>query len=182
MVAVGIMAVFMTIGMSTLYRNMHQDSMRKAVSDVLEACNTARARAILDHTPMELRIRPGDRILSVAPAAGEGPLRAAQGFDENSPESVAHQFGDRMGDHSAPASPSGFSVTLSPSFLLEGVFVNGEDWTEDTEARVRFYPNGTSDELSIVLRSDKGERRNIWLEVVTGLPELEVDPLKFRGR
>ena len=60
--------------------------------------------------------------------------------------------------------------------------MSGEDWTEDEEAHVWFYSNGTCDEMSLVLLSDKGERRNIFLEVVTGLAEFEVDPLKFRDR
>ena len=47
---------------------------------------------------------------------------------------------------------------------------------------MRFYPNGTSDEMSVVLLSDQNERRNIWLEVVTGLPELETDPHRFKVR
>ena len=66
--------------------------------------------------------------------------------------------------------------------IIEGLGVNGEDWTEDESARVRFYPNGTSDEMSIVILAENQERRNIWLEVVTGLAEFEVDPQKFKAR
>jgi prepilin-type N-terminal cleavage/methylation domain-containing protein len=177
MVAVGMMAVFMSIAIPTLYRNMNQDSMRKAVSDVMEACSVARARAILDNAPMELRIRPVERSFMVGPAAQQNTdLGGIQ-------PRVDYQFGDRMVAHPSPASAgSGFSVTLSHSIIIEGLGVNGEDWTEDQEARIRFYPNGTCDEMSIVLFSDKGERRNIWLEVVTGFAELEVDPFKFRAR
>ena len=75
-----------------------------------------------------------------------------------------------------------FSATLSDKITIEGLGINGEDWTEDETGRVRFYPNGTSDEMSIVLLSDRQERRNIWLEVVTGLAEFEVDPQKFKAR
>jgi hypothetical protein len=70
-------------------------------------------------------------------------------------------------------------VKLSPSIVVEGLGVNGEDWTEDDEAHVRFYPNGTCDQMSVVLLSDKGERRNIWLEMVTGYADVESDPQKF---
>jgi type II secretory pathway pseudopilin PulG len=177
MVAVGMMVMFVSIGIPTLYRSMNQDSMRKAVSDVMEVCSVARARAILDGAPMELCIRPAQRSFTVGAAA-----------DRNSDWTglqprVDYQFGDRMRAHPEPApARSGFSVSLSPSIIIEGLGVNGEDWTEDQEARVRFYPNGTCDAMSIVLLSDKGERRNIWLEVVTGFAELEVDPFKFRAR
>jgi type II secretory pathway pseudopilin PulG len=189
MVAVGIMAVIMTVAIPNLYRAMQQNSMRKAVSDVMEACNVARSKAILDNTTVELRIRPGDRSLSVSAAAG--PSHGAAGAMDpggfgpggSLPDRVDYQWGDRMVDHSGPASgSSSFSAKLGDSIIIEGLGVNGEDWTEDAEARVRFRPNGTCDEMSIVLCSDKGERRNIWLEAVTGLAEVEVDIFKFRDR
>ena len=43
-----------------------------------------------------------------------------------------------------------------------------------TEARVRFFSNGTSDELTLVLQSDKGEMRKITLEPMTGHAEVEI--------
>ena len=89
-----------------------------------------------------------------------------------------------MVDHPVASSGGGggMSVKLSPSIRIEGLGVSGEDWTEDEEAHVWFYANGTCDEMSLVLLSDKGERRNIFLEVVTGMAEFEVDPLKFKDR
>ena len=49
-------------------------------------------------------------------------------------------------------------------------------------AEVRFYPNGTCDELTLVLLSERQERRNIWLEVVTGLAFMETDIKEFHAR
>ena len=40
------------------------------------------------------------------------------------------------------------------------------EWT-----RVRFYPNGTSDEMTVIFHSDKGEFRKITLEPTTGLAD-----------
>ena len=75
------------------------------------------------------------------------------------------------------------SFQLSDRVIIEGVGINGLDYTEDEHAEVRFYPKGTSDEFSIVLRyADNQELRNIWLDAVTGYPEFEVDPRKFRHR
>ncbi len=186
MVAVGMMAIFMSIAIPTLFQNMHRDSMRKAVSDVMEACSVARARAILDGAPMELRIHPVERTFSVGPAAQApaGPPGSEFG-PEGLPERIDYQWGARMEDHGGGAGSSGpstFSVKLGQSIVIEGLGVNGEDWTEDPQASVRFYPNGTCDEMSVILLSDQGERRNIFLEVVTGFADLEVDPLKFRVR
>lgn len=182
MVAVGIMAIIMSIGLPAFTRNMHQDSMRKAVQDVMEVCSDPRARAILNGIPMELRIRPAERGFSVAAVSGSSEDES-MGPKSGLPDRVDYKWGDRMVEHPASTSESAsLSVKLSSSIIIEGLGVNGEDWTEDAEARVRFYPNGTSDQMSIVLLSDKGERRNIWLEVVTGMAEFEVDPLKFRVR
>jgi hypothetical protein len=37
--------------------------------------------------------------------------------------------------------------------------------------------------MSVVLyRAETNERRNVWLEVVTGLANIESDPLKFKSR
>ncbi len=38
---------------------------------------------------------------------------------------------------------------------------------------MRFFPNGTCDELTLVLRSDRNEYRKISLEVTTALARVE---------
>src|SRR2546423_14400471 len=48
MVVVAIIGIVITISIPTIYQQMHPESMRKAVSDVVEACSHARARAILN--------------------------------------------------------------------------------------------------------------------------------------
>lgn len=177
MVAIGMVAVILSIGIPTLFRNMHQDSMRKAISDVMEACSHARARAILDGTAMELRIRPIDRSFAIAQAA----VSKESSFGASAAGGAFTMEGDEVVEKPV-AGGTGFSVRLSERIMIEGLGVNGEDWTEDEEARVRFYPNGTSDEMSIVLMSDKGERANITLEVVTGMADVEHDITKFKAR
>ncbi len=47
--------------------------------------------------------------------------------------------------------------------------VNLSEYKDQETARVRFYPNGTCDEMTLILRSDKGEQRGIVLEITTGL-------------
>lgn len=175
MVAVGIMAIILTIAIPSLNQSLHQDSMRKAVQDVMDACREARARAILDGVTMELRIRPGDRQLTIAAGPVQAPAVTGNAFG----------FADDGGlvERAAPASAGGTSVKLSDRIVIEGLGVNGEDWTEDAEAAVRFYPNGTSDEMSMVLYApSSSERRNITLEVVTGMADVESDMTKFKAR
>ena len=49
------------------------------------------------------------------------------------------------------------------------------------EAHVRFYPNGTCDELRIVLINlENRESRGIFLEVTTGLATIEGNPENLR--
>jgi hypothetical protein len=60
--------------------------------------------------------------------------------------------------------------------------VNLSEYKDSDEARVRFYPNGTSDELTVIIRSpsEKNEIFKMALEATTGLPTWERDPLKFK--
>ena len=177
MVVCGIIALVMTIAIPSIYRQIHPESMQKAVSDVMEACSHARAFAILNGVETELVIRPFDRQIEVVQVGSGGtaaPDRLA------SPSVSGEEW--RMAQETAPKSAAAFSVKLSDKIMIEGLGVNGEDWTEDEVARVRFYPNGTSDEMSMVLVSEKLERRNITLEVVTGLADVETDPNKFKAR
>lgn len=176
MVVVAIMGIVMTISIPTLYRQLHPESMRKAVEDVVEVCETARARAILDSTEVDLVIHPADRQFDVV----AGASRAPQVDPLFSPDVAGNDW--RTPPRSAPSGGGGFSVRLSNKIMIEGLGINGEDYTEDLEGRVRFYPNGTSDEFSIVLLSDRAERRNITLEVVTALADVESNPAKFKAR
>jgi prepilin-type N-terminal cleavage/methylation domain-containing protein len=195
MVVMGIVALLLTISVPTIYRQLHPESMQKAVSDVMEACSHARAMAILNGVVTELRIQPRERAISVAQSSGQRSALDALsspdvgGNDWRMPDRLSSpdvsgnewRMADRGGKRTG-AQVGSFSVTLSEKITIEGLGINGLDYTEDETAYVQFYPNGTSDEMSIVLLSDTGERRNIWLEVVTALAELETDPYKFRAR
>ena len=172
MVVVGIMALIMTISVPSIYHLMHPESMRTSVEKVIEACAEARAYAILQSVTTELRLRPGDNLISVVSVGSAAPELPGPLFD---PDGAPIP-------RKPPSGPSLFTWKFSDRIVLEGVGVNGDDWTEDEEAAVRFFSNGTSDSMSIVLRSDKGEQRNIRLEEVTGLPEVETDPSKFKAR
>jgi prepilin-type N-terminal cleavage/methylation domain-containing protein len=180
MVVVAIMGIVMGIAIPTIYQQLHPESMRKAVSDVMEACSHARARAILNGAETDLVIHPADRQFEVVGAASRPAPEENRLF---SPDVAGNDWRTPPRPVSTGGGSEGaFAVKLSDKIIIEGMGINGEDYTEDEIGRVRFYPNGTSDELSIVLLSDKGERRNITLEVVTGMPDVEVDPNKFRAR
>jgi prepilin-type N-terminal cleavage/methylation domain-containing protein len=184
LVVVAIIAVIMTIGVPFIRMAIDNGKgMTKAMKDIQEACSHARAIAILQQTTAELRIRPGDGVFEVS-ATSSSPTTSGGGSDMFSPDVSGQDWrmpsrssGGRGGEGS-----KGFTATLPTGIRIEGLGVNGEDWTEDEVAVVRFRANGTCDAMSVVLISDENERRNIWLEVVTGLPEVESDPQKFRAR
>ncbi|HKX60985.1 MAG TPA: prepilin-type N-terminal cleavage/methylation domain-containing protein [Verrucomicrobiae bacterium] len=182
MVAIAIVAILLTIGIPFIRMAIDTpQGINGAVRLVEDACRDARAKAILDHASVDLVIRPGDRSFSISGAP------ATSSSDRSlSPDVSGEEW--RMPERSSgkPSSKVEFKrkypASLPQSIEIEGLGVNGEDWTEDDEARVRFYADGTSDAMSIVLKSDENDRRNIWLEVVTGLPEVESDPQRFRHR
>jgi prepilin-type N-terminal cleavage/methylation domain-containing protein len=162
LVAVGILAVILTIGVPFFARQMHQDSMRKAVADITELCRETRNRAVLAGQPMELRIRPGDKTFSIA--AGSAAVATTEG----------RAVGESAGDSTA----EGGSTTrkLSDHIIIEFIGVNLEPELHLTDqCGIFFYANGTSDEAVILLRSDRGEVRRITVEPVTGATDVDVE-------
>lgn len=188
MVVCAIIGIVITISIPSIYRQLHPESMQKAVTDIKDACDTARGHAVLNGTPMKLVIRTLDKQIEVA----QGSASAAR-FDPlagNSPQpgrleskSVSGQdwrMEERSGAGSAPSGPSVFTAKLSDRIMIEGIRVNLKDFSEDEVVEVNFYPNGTCDEFSLFLVSSENERRQISLEVATALVDIESDYRKFR--
>ena len=169
MVVVGIMAIIFAISIPSIYRQMHKDSMRQAMSDVLDACSRARERAILTGQPAEVHIRPGDRLISVsgssAPAlsAGANKTYSFEGEAENA-QLVEHKAG--TGEL--------FSAKITDRVTFTYIEVNQvTDLEQIEEVVVVFFPNGTADEAGFVLRSDSNEARSILVDVITGIASVQ---------
>ena len=158
MIVVGILGIVMAMGVPAIYRVFHKESLRKAVNDIIEVCARARAQAILRGEPTDVRFRPGDRHFGLGGA---------------SPPSGAETVGTTDEGNAPAPRPAGSSVQWADGITLEMLDVNFIEYKDLEEARVRFYPNGTSDELTIVLRSDQNEYRKISLECMTGLATVE---------
>ena len=58
--------------------------------------------------------------------------------------------------------------------------VNLLNYRESEWTRVRFFPNGTSDEMRLVLVTDGGEARGMELEPTTGLVRVVTDLQEIR--
>jgi len=126
--------------------------MRKALTEVKEVCDTARARAIMGGTTATVVFHPLDRRLDV-----EGGSSAGTG-----------QQGTAMG-----------SARLPDDVSIEMLDINLLEYRESEVARVRFFPNGTSDEMTLILRSADNEWNALTLEITTGLVRVESDPQRF---
>lgn len=174
MVVCAIIGIVITIAIPSIYRQLHPESMQKAVTDIKEACDIARGHAVLNGTPMRLVIRPVDKQIEVAQGSSTG-----QGAQRLESKSVSGEEW-RMPDKPAGTTGGGvFTARLSDRISIEGIRVNLKDWSDDEVVEVNFYPNGTCDEFSIFLNAEN-DRRQISLEVATALVDIESDYRKFR--
>jgi Tfp pilus assembly protein FimT len=152
MIVVGIMGVVLTMAVPMVYKVWHRAPMNQATKDIVEVLSTARARSILQGKPLHVVFYPRDGRLEV-----EGG-----GAQTNSTPALAGM---------SPGSSGGTAARLSDRVLIQMLDINKlpHDFREDDMARIRFFPNGTSDELTVILVDDKGEQQGITLEVTTGL-------------
>ena len=74
----------------------------------------------------------------------------------------------------------GKAIQMGDDVNIEMLDVNLRPCKDDEIARVRFFPNGTCDEMTLILRSSKAEYRKISLEITTGQATVESDPNKWR--
>jgi Tfp pilus assembly protein FimT len=167
MIVIGMAALVMTISIPFVQRTIRRDAVYQAVHTVEEACRNARSLAIFNNATTELIIRPHEKDFSVRPGQAVRSI-ARPSIDPETGEErpVSVGFGKQA------AKP--FHGTLGEDVVIEMLDVNFVEHRDDEEARVRFHPNGTTDEFTIVLRIGATAWRKITLDIVTGLPTLEV--------
>lgn len=158
MIVVGIIAIVMTVAIPAFVSAQNKRPMRAATEGLMEACATARAQAVLRGTLVELRIRPQDYTFDVTPAGQAG----------NSSGSDARPD-PKVGEGHAV-----FHVRLPEEIGIEELAINFQLLKEAEAVAVRFHPNGTSDEFTVVLRSLHGELRKVSLDPVTGKATYDV--------
>ncbi len=154
MVVIGIMAIVMTMGIPMVYKIWRKEPMRSALSSVEEVCGNARARAILQNTMTEVVFHPKEGRFEVSGAAAAPRSEEAASAG---PSDVA------------PAPGSGLSGQLSEHVSIDMLDINLTEYRDREEAHVRFYPNGTCDEMTLILRDDENQQRGVTLEITTGL-------------
>ena len=67
----------------------------------------------------------------------------------------------------------GFHAQFPPDIVIQILGVNFVQLERSELARVRFNPNGTSDEFTIVIHSGDGETMKLSLEPITALAKFE---------
>jgi len=169
MIVVGIAALILAISVPFVERTINRDAVYKAVHAIEDGALNARATAIFNNATTDLVIRPQDRTVQVRP--GTSTLAAPPRNDD----AAAEEDGDgrpRVRGFSRHA-PKPYSVVLEEDVSIELIDVNFQDQLNEEETRVRFHPNGTSDEFTVVLKIGTTGLRKISLDVVTALPSVE---------
>jgi Tfp pilus assembly protein FimT len=165
MMVVGILGMVLVMGMPGFIQSIKKDPLRQAMSDIEEACTRARAAAILRGSPVELVIRAEGGLLNVVPSHDDNVDQTAAGVDAPVPS-------EPSADKAASQSPV-FTARLNENVAVTLLYVNLKDQMEAGETRVHFYPNGTSDEFTMIIQAGNGLRK-ISLECVTALATVEV--------
>jgi prepilin-type N-terminal cleavage/methylation domain-containing protein len=160
MVVVAIMALIMGISIPFAKQAMNREALTQAVMDVEEVCRNARSRAIFHGSMAELVFHAKDATMNVGGYASRDEAAAAGG---------------------PPA--SGMAAKLSDQVVIGVLNINGVSCMEMEQAKVRFFPNGTCDDMTMILqRTDGRERYELMLETTTGLLFIESDRSKFRTK
>ena len=156
MIVMAIIMIIMATGVPSIVRGMEKDQLSRAVKDTIEGCKTARDRAILQGIPWAFVLNV-DREFLVEPMPGDSAKRTRSGQVAPAPAALPND------------SPySGFPRKLGDTVKFKEAFVNFAEPGQESAIRVRFFPNGTSDEFTIGYELGKKERY-VKVDVVTGL-------------
>ena len=140
MIVVAIMGLIAAMGVPSILQTFRKEGMRKALSNVEDVCAEARTRAILQNQKTAVVFYPLERRFGLE--GGAGGANAASGRVT--------------------------SATLPDGVEIAMLDINLQDYGASEWARVFFYPDGTSDEMTLVLLS-QGDQKKITLEFSTGL-------------
>lgn len=162
LVAVMLIAVLMFVAVPRMM-GQRKSPMAETLEALENACNEARARAILGNRPMQVVLYGAAGEILVEPAP-EGVSGATNGVSMASFEAF---HGPEV---EAARKRMPFHAKLNEDVAFRSLTVNSQDMMGADLAAIRFFPNGTSDafvgELSH-LRSGL-ELKRVSLEVITG--------------
>ncbi|HSY75006.1 MAG TPA: type II secretion system protein, partial [Dongiaceae bacterium] len=143
MMVVAILGLVMAMGVPGILAGLREEPMRKAVNDVVEICGHARAMAILSGKTTTVVFHPHDKTIE----GGDAPAGSVS-TRNNGKVTTSAQFDN--------------SITIKMLGINQLVDTDAEI------AGVRFFPNGTSDEMTIIFQSGD-QTCTVTLEVTTAL-------------
>jgi type II secretory pathway pseudopilin PulG len=151
MIVVAIIGLIAAMGIPAMLQSLQKEGMRKAVSDVNEILTTARAQAILQGRTKAVVFHPHEKKLEIADVA-------------------ARESDTTEGDTISKTTPLGMASTILPGNVEFAMLdINLMDFGGSELARVRFFPNGTCDEMTIILHAND-DWEKITLDFSTGIP------------
>ena len=159
MIVVAIIGLIAALCVPAILQTFRKEGMRKAVSEVMDMCSDARARAILSGRPTEVDFYPAEKRLGIADA----PLDESQ----TPPTGAPMNNSGTTPPTSSPLNTEG-SVLLPDSVDIAMLDINLIDCSGKDKASVHFFQNGTCEELPLVLHSGD-EWDKITLEFSTAL-------------
>ena len=176
LVVLAILSIVATIGVPSMLQAIKKNPMRQAVGDFSEACQNARMMAILRGEQAELIIRPDAQSRVTHLEVGMAPQGRGGGRADSSRNGPDSMMDNAATGSSAERAEGGavrsdvtpFRGTIPTEVAFSKLQINGKDFLgTETEARIRFYPNGTCDAFLAHLRSEQNEEWEIELEITT---------------
>ncbi len=176
MVAMAIASMMLLIAIPSI-RGVRKPPQVRATEDFVKGCREARARAILTGRPMQLVIDSQAGMMRVESAPTVLPHESPTGGP-----------GPQETGYSAPRIESEtrtlFSAHLPDEVAFRRLVINLRNVFDAREqvdsgttvAFVRFYPNGTSDDLLAEIMVDQSEVFRITLDVIVGEPTVVAVP------
>jgi len=169
MIVVGIMGIVLTMSVPIVWKVWHRAPLVQALRDIQEVCKQARDRAILQGQQTDVIFYPLAGRLEVA--AGSAGAPAGVSAPARRPGSAA-EIAAATAQAAPAASGSGHSAQISNQVSIDMLDVNLTEYKDAEQVHVRFYPNGTCDELTIIIH-DTREWKKIYSEITTGLINVE---------
>jgi Tfp pilus assembly protein FimT len=159
LIVVGIIAMIMSIAIPAFVNAKNRGPIQQGIRDFEEIAHDARALAILRGAAVDLHI-----------SAYDGSMRV-----DMAPPSGTNIFGQALMAAPTRANvPNVPGKTLPDGVTIQLLDVYGISYKDFGEAKVRFFPNGTTEDFNMVLQGPNGELRRLWLEVVSGRSDWEV--------
>lgn len=156
MVVVAIIGLIAAMSVPSILQAFRKEGMRKSLSEVQQLLVDARTRAIYSNRTTEVIFHPAEKRMEIADAPAD-----------ESPVPLGGSSVNNAGSTPAPPNAQG-ALVLPDNVDIAMLDINLLDYGASEVAYVRFFPNGTCDELTLVLHSGD-EWQKITLEFSTAL-------------